>query len=70
MKVRVLTTPRRRNPAVVAACLRGGAGPMRHRFAPRGGARNDQARWHDEVAEADEGGVSPGRTPAPGEVDP
>lgn len=30
-----------RNPAALPAKMRTSAGPMRHRLAPRGGARND-----------------------------
>ena len=50
--------PARRNPAAVAAYLRGGAGPMKHRFAPRGGAQNPGPEWLDEVAEADVWGMA------------
>jgi hypothetical protein len=41
----------RRNPVAVAARLRGGAGAMRHRCAPRGGARNQTSDWLALAAE-------------------
>lgn len=47
-------SPRPPNDAALAARFRGGAGPMRHRTAPRGGARNDIAQW---LADADDDDV-------------
>lgn len=44
----------RRSPSAVAAFLQGGAGPMAHRCAPRGGARNLRGEWLEEVEEVEE----------------
>jgi len=41
--------PKPRSGVAVAAMHRNSGGPMRHRLQPRGGAKNDQPSFFDEV---------------------
>jgi hypothetical protein len=45
--------------SITAAWLRGGAGAMKDRRAPRGGARNEQADWMAEWDFEDEDASEP-----------